>query len=55
MFEYTYDLASGKLIESFSDRATESETQGGTSPDIRRLVRVTARYRWSRRPGRRWT
>ena len=32
MFEYADDLASNTLIVSATDRTTESETQGGTSP-----------------------
>jgi hypothetical protein len=32
VFEHTDDLASGKLIDSVTDRTPESERQVGTSP-----------------------
>lgn len=38
MFEDTYDLASGRLIDSISDRPNQSESQGDTSRDDRRAV-----------------
>ena len=45
MFEYTDDLASGKLIDSATDRTTESETQGGTSPKPAKCGSCDRRFR----------